>query len=661
MGGMVGCVVVGKSCSKDGLYSVASTMSRSLSYQGKDKGIWAEEEYKLVFANNRMAVQEPSGAGKQPMFSSNGRYVISLCGEVYNHLEIREKLAREYGTTFKGRSDTETVVEAIAAKGLVNTLSMLNGMFAFSLWDGKNKKLFLARDRFGQKPLYYGWNNNNFIFASELRALKSHPDFIGNIHKNALLLYFKHGFIPSPFSIYNGIFKLSPGSYLVLDGNNMGSHANFWPVADTVNALSPTRFWKEEDVIRDGLNESFAGSEKEAMNALEQKISDAVSKCMIADINVGATLTGDDNSSLIAAIAGQITKTKLNTYSIAISEEQYGITKHAAHIAKHIDSNHHEFVLKRSETLNAIPNIGNSFDEPFADISQIPYFMLSHKASETSSICLTGEGGNQILGGKADHYRYCNHIHDLFSKTPGLVRKSAAFVTKAIGVHKWDLVLHKFPMLCPDYLLLEKNGANIQKLACAFEAGDMNNFYKEMLSLSSSPHKIVPEATEPHYLFDNKHEKNSLSFLEYMMMTDAAFEVPDKLMTTIDRTGSSAGIELRCPFTDNNLFKFAWTLPMEMKVSNKQTPNIMQQLVHKYIPAEICDSPSQNSYNVFIRQVINRDLKAWADDMLSKESLEKSGLLNVSGIRQMWLEHTSGNCDWYKEIWAILMFQSWLE
>ncbi|MCP4394171.1 MAG: asparagine synthase (glutamine-hydrolyzing) [Alphaproteobacteria bacterium] len=662
MGGIVGNVVIGRSAGKSELNSIASAMSGSLSHRGStNSGIWADEEHKLIFGNKRIAIQDSSDTGLQPMLSADGRYVLSINGEIYNHLELREELKKEKGAQFKGSSDTETVVEAIAAWGIVKTLQKLNGMFAFSVWDKAQHALYIARDRFGQKPLYYGWNNNNFMFASELRAIKNHPNFVGKMSPNSIGLYFRHGYIPSPFSVYENIFKLSPGSYLSIDGNSIGNHTNFWPVADTTNAMSPTKYWQEERCVTDSLNTPFVGGEAEAIGTLRLSLFDAVKRHMIAEAPLGVSISDSANSALIAAIAQQVSEKPINTYSVAIEENQHKYIKKSSQIAKHLGTNHHEFLLKKSETINSIPALGAAFDEPFSSPVQILTMMFSKKASENNQVCLTGEGGDELFGGNSNHYIYCNKIGELYKKTPPLIRKGAAFVAKAIPTRNWNAVLEHLPFLCPDYLVPQKTGENIHKLACSFEANDINNLYKELLSTCHNPKELIPESTEPHYIFDNKHAQDSMSFTQYMMMTDVALEIPDDAMTRIDRLGMFSGLEMRSPFLDNKLFEFAWSLPMEMKITGKNNINILHQLLYKYVPANLCDYAPKNINVNFTRQLIDYDLKAWADDLLSKQSLEKSGLFDVPHIRQMWLEHTSRNRNRQQEIWSLLMFQSWLQ
>lgn len=622
-----------KSLSYD-LAFVANCMAAQLQHRGPDhQAVWCDENFGVGLGHRRLSVLDLSVTGHQPKHSASGRYVIIFNGEIYNHQLIRKELS-DY--VWHGNSDTETLIAAIEVWGLERSLKKLVGMFAFAVWDKKEHSIILARDRFGEKPLYYGFSNDVLLFGSELKALKAHPAFSDEIDRVALSLYFKFGYIPTPFSIYKNIAKLPAGTWI-----KFGLGQDF---------SNPVQYWSVSDVAKEGQNNLFLGDEREAISELEFLLKQSVTGQMLSDVNLGAFLSGGVDSSMIAALMQRQSSKAIKTFTIGFSEKKYNEAEYACAISKYLGSEHTELYVNPEQLRSVIPKLPFIYDEPFADSSQIPTYLVAKLAKKYVTVSLSGDGGDELFGG---YNRYISgaSLWKKISYIPTPCRKLVSEIMMSISPQQWDSI---FSLFLPSKRHFGNYGDKIYKLAKSLTALNSEQFYDSLVSnFMSSP--VLSE----HDFFHPVSKLDSLDFSHWMMMCDAKTYLTDDILCKVDRAAMSVGLETRAPYLDHRVFEFAWRLPLTMKIQKGQGKYILRQLLAKYLPRELIERPKLG-FGVPLDLWLRGPLREWAESLLDDSCLRREGFLNVSQIRKMWLEHLSGRCNWQHQLWAVLMFQSWL-
>lgn len=622
---------------------VLKEMGASLSHRGPDdSGSFYDPSAGVGLAFRRLSILDLSPAGHQPMDSASGRLTIIFNGEVYNFEEIRRELGPDY--KWRGHSDTEVILEAIERWGIEPAVKRFVGMFALAVWDRLERKLFLVRDRLGIKPLYYGFVGGDFVFASELKAIREYPGFQGVIDRGTLALFMRHNYVPTPHCIYRGFFKLPPGHILAL------SSANGEPVLFC--------FWSVVDVARAGVASQLQGSEAEIISELEQKLRQAVGLRMISDVPLGAFLSGGVDSSAVVALMQAQSNRPVKTFTIGFHEDEYNEAAHAKRVAAHLGTNHKELYLTAEEARNVIPMLPRMYDEPFADSSQIPTYLVSKLARQTVTASLSGDGGDEIFGGYQRYFL----IHSLWNsiyRTPKPIRRTTAHLIRAFSPAAIDRIYGWVKPLTPPGKRLSAVGEKAHKLAPYLSSDDPRSIYMEALS-HWNPSEVVNDSSELNpvqQFFESCAWLPNLE--EQMMVTDTANYLPDDVLTKVDRASMAVSLEARVPLLDHRVVEFAWRLPLHFKVRGKVGKWALRQVLYRYVPQELIERPKMG-FGVPVDSWLRGPLRAWAEDLLSADSLGQQGFFNVPLIRQKWTEHLSGSRNWQYLLWDVLVFQDWV-
>ena len=629
-------------------------MTETLLHRGPDSnGTWIDEEDKIALGHRRLSILELSEAGHQPMESSCGRFVLSFNGEIYNHLDLRKdieqtsRLGKNPISNWRGGSDTETLVEGFSLMGIKKTLKMTVGMFALALWDKEEKLLYLARDRVGEKPLYYGWSNNNFIFASELKALKEYDLFNNKIDRDSLNIYMRHNYIPCPRSIYKDIYKLEPGALLSLDLSATKSAGT---------SLNKEIWWSLKESTNLG-KENLLIDKKQNLQNLEKSLLDSVRLQSIADVPLGAFLSGGIDSSLIVALMQSISNVKINTFSIGFKEDAYNEAGYAKEVAKHLNTNHKELYLSHDDALALVPLLPKMYDEPFADSSQIPTHLISLMAKEHVTVVLSGDAGDELFGGYNRHVQ-APRLWKIISCIPKGVRSFVSFSILSIS----PKLLNQFGNYLPRGLKVIFLGDKLHRFADRLKRiKDQDDLYYSLVSEWEEPSKLVLKSKEPKNLLQSKSEwPKNLSFQEKMMFLDMATYLPDDILVKVDRASMATSLETRVPFLDHRVVELAFRIPVDQKIVGTRGKEVLRKILYKYVPKKLIDRPKQG-FGIPLGEWLRGPLREWAEDLISKERLSKEGFFEAEMIHERWNEHLSGKRNWEHSLWSVLMFQSWLE
>jgi asparagine synthase (glutamine-hydrolysing) len=645
------------------LMRVAEDMVASLVHRGPDDvGIWRDDEAQVALGHRRLSVLDLSHEGHQPILSKDDRYVMVFNGEVYNHQLLKVELQSEEEVNWRGHSDTEVMLEAIARWGIKRALSKFIGMFAIALFDRRESKLHLIRDRIGEKPLYYGWCAGAFIFGSELKALRKYPGFSGDIDRNVLALYLRHMEVPDPFTIYQRIYKVQPGCMVSLD---LGSARNYpngvTPHAPlSINGLSLSRWWSLHEVVESS-QRSLITNEPEALELLEFRLRDSVRLQSLADVPLGAFLSGGIDSSLIAALMQSESNSPINTFTMGFQDKKYNEAEHARKVASHLGTKHVELYVTAKDALDLIPQLPHLYDEPFADSSQIPTYLLCSQAKKYLTVALSGDAGDELFGGY-NRYFWVRKVWSKVSWLPNGTRQLFAKAILSLPVHYWDTVYSMIRCLLPSSSELSFAGQKLHNLAERLvNIKNEDELFFNLVSEWSNPDKVVKGACEPVTLLTNPTDWPALPDVEHRMMyLDAMTYLPNDILVKVDRAAMSTSLETRTPFLDHRLVELAWQLPLSMKLRNNQGKWALRQILYKYVPRELIERPKQG-FGVPLGEWLRGPLREWAEELISEERLRREGYFNPGPIRSKWLEHLSGVRNWEHSLWTILMFQAWLE
>lgn len=620
-------------------------MAANIITRGPDSsGSWCMGKDSVGMSHRRLSILDLSSAGHQPMSSQSLRYTIAFNGEIYNHLDLREKLAKELGPmTWKGSSDTETLLACIDNWGVYETLGNLVGMFAFSLWDDVSKTLTLARDRLGEKPLYYGWESSGsdrvFLFGSDLKAFKAYPDFNPVVDRNALCLFLRHKCIPAPHCIYEDFNKLDPGCYLSISKDQM--------------APQITRYWDAESLISAGVDNPLSMSFADVSRFIESKLVKAVNRQSISDVPLGTFLSGGVDSSVITALLQRHSINPVKTFTIGFEEEAYNEAIYAKKISKHLGTDHTELYVSSKDSLDLISDLPSIYSEPFADSSQIPTMLLSILAKKDVSVVLSGDAGDELFCG----YNRYNFADDLWHKlafVPSSGKNALADLLMAVPSRVWDIGESLSLAGKSSARLTEK----IQKIAGMLTAKSVDDLYTNLISDFNNPSDWVIGGADPFSL--NLHESfNELGSKRSMMLKDLLGYLPSDILTKVDRASMGVSLETRVPFLDHELVEATFRVPMNMHLYGGKSKSILRDILYKHVPQDLIERPKMG-FGIPIDAWLRGPLKDWAESQLSEKRLDHEGYFVTQKVRRIWMEHLNSSKNWSSQLWSILMFQAWL-
>ena len=609
-----------------------------------------DEDGDLALAHRRLSVIDLSPAGHQPMISARGRYVLVFNGEIYNHLALRAELEKDgISPVWRGHSDTETLLACIEAWSIERALKASVGMLAFALWDRHRRILTLARDRAGEKPLYYGWQRGALLFGSELKALMAHPSFHAQIDRGALALMLRHNCIPAPHSIYKGIQKLMPGHYV-----SIPSEARQKAEIPAVKS-----YWRPNGVVKAGLAAPFEGSDAEAIDALETQLLASVGSQMLADVPIGAFLSGGIDSSAVVAMMQAQSSQPVCTFTIGFDNEGYNEAVQAKAVARHLGTSHTELYVSPDDALTVIPKLPTIYCEPFSDSSQIPTFLLSTLASRHVKVALSGDGGDELFGGY-NRYLIAQSVWRYMRRLPRPARVAVAQLLKSASPVAWNRLFAVAAKVLPNRLQIRNPGDKAQKLAGVLLAENGASFYNHLVSHWQNPTSIVLDASEPATLLtrpDVWPETDNLT--HWMMAMDMQTYMPDDILAKVDRAAMANSLETRVPFLDHRVIEFAWRIPPSMKIRSGEGKWLLRQLLYRYLPKKLTERPKMG-FGIPLHEWLRGPLREWAEDLLDVSRLHREGFFRPEPIRRIWDAHLSGKSNEQHALWDVLMFQAWL-
>jgi asparagine synthase (glutamine-hydrolysing) len=620
--------------------AVAEAMTEALRHRGPDDGaVFADPGAGLALGHRRLSIVELSPAGAQPMISSCGRFVISYNGEVYNTAELRLEL-EAVGRRFRGHCDTEVIVEGTAVWGVEATIRRLIGMFAIALWDRRERTLYLIRDRLGIKPLYWANFDDRVVFGSELKALCADTGWTPSLDRDSLAAYLRFAYVPAPHTIYRGVRKLPPGTILSVRERGAPQIASFWSLAD---------------VARVGQAARLELSEEEAATRLDALLRDAIGRRMVADVPLGVFLSGGIDSSTVVALMQAQSSRPVRSFSIGFREPGFDEAPHAAAVASHLGTDHTELYISPEHALSVIPHLATIYDEPFADSSQIPTFLVSEMTRRHVTVALSGDGGDELFGGYTRYFQGRTLWH-LIKGLPNPARNLAAAGIRAVSPSAWSAL----GAAIPEAIRPAHFGAKLRKLAGVLagepEAGAI---YRHIVSQWADPENLVIGGTEQEGPLDDLRIKELVpDFIERMQYLDTVIYLPDDILTKVDRASMAVSLEARVPLLDHRVVAFSWMLPSAMKAADGVGKRMLRRVLHRYVPRDIVERPKMG-FAVPINDWLRGPLRPWADSLLEERRLVAEGIFHPEPIVKRWREHLEGAHDWQDSLWTVLMFQAW--
>lgn len=640
MCGITGLYSVMARPARQELHRIAQNMTQALLTRGPDSGdVWQDPDAPLVLGHRRLSILDLSPAGHQPMESQSGRYMIAYNGEIYNFKSLRSDLEYHHGKRFRGNSDTEVLLSLFDVHGVSKTLSLINGMFVIALWDRKTKALYLMRDRMGKKPLYVGWSGSTLVFGSELKALCAHPDFRRDVNRVALTSYMRFGYVPAPYAIYDQVWQLPPASMMALDmqilrgGQDLKSMMEYyWHPAQEIKKAQQQKHPQGHNAIED----------------FESLLSQCVSDRMVSDVPLGSFLSGGIDSSLITALMQKQSSKPVKTYTIGFQEDAYNEAQSAKDIAQHLGTEHHEHYLSAADSLKVVEQLPVIYDEPFADASAIPTYLVSKFARESVIVALSGDGGDEMLGG------YNRHIAGpkcwkTMQNIPAPLRGPLADMIRSISPAQWDALRKKRPQF----------GAHMHKFADILGKSFEGDVYMSFVTHWQSPKTIVIDGAEDLIpLVDPAMQVEGLSFAQSMMYWDMLSYMSGDVLTKVDRASMAVSLEARAPFLDRRIFDYVWRLDEDLKIRDGKGKYLAREVLARHIPRALFERPKQG-FSVPVGDWLRGELKDWAEDLLDPAILRDQGFFNYPEITRIWEEHKKGRGSHAQKLWTVLMFQSW--
>lgn len=619
------------------LAATACAMTETLSHRGPDgEGVWTDSAAGVALGHRRLAIIDLSATGHQPMHSANERFVITYNGEIYNAEDLAIELAAK-GVTFRGHSDTEVILEACSVWGIDGCIERINGMFAFALWDQKRRSLTLVRDRSGIKPLYWARFGSLFLFGSEIKAIRAHPSFTGDLDRDAIAGFMRHGYIAAPRSVYRNVYKLEPGHILTIDFRGTVTNRSYWDIRDVAKP-QPVRH--------------------AVIDELETLLADAVERCMISDVPLGAFLSGGIDSSIVVALMQSRSKRPIRTFTIGFSDSEFNEAIHAKDVAAHLGTDHTELYVGDRDLLNIVPKLNYYFDEPFADPSQIPTYLLAALTRQQVTVALSGDGGDELFGGYSRYFQ-AQRLWSVFGRIPrGLRLHMASLIDGVSAVTHRSPLTHLLPILSSPAAEDKRH-----KLSDLLRGGNTLALYRQLQSNWPRPDELVIDAKEPHgLLWDATITQQVPVLADQLRLIDFLTYLPDHVLTKVDRATMSAGLEARVPLLDHRLIAFAWSLPSGMHMQAGKGKLLLREVLARYLPRKLFERPKWG----FVPPLANwlrGPLREWAEDLLDEQNLKAEAILQPDLVRARWrdhLERTPKRQEWCSPLWNVLTLQAWL-
>jgi asparagine synthase (glutamine-hydrolysing) len=642
----------------DRLAALAATMAGTLVHRGPDDdGVWVDASAGVGLGFRRLAIIDLSSAGHQPMRSPAGRYTMVFNGEIYNHAQLRRALGP--AVRLRGHSDTEVLLAAMDEWGVEAALRKSNGMFALAVFDARTGDLCLARDRLGEKPLYYGWLGDTLVFGSELKALRAHPDFPGTIDRGALALFLRYTFVPAPHTIYQGVRKLLPGTTVTFTAATSPGH--FPP---------PRPYWRLSGVAVIGADEArtYSGDRQEAVDALHDLLLDATALRMTADVPVGAFLSGGvDSSAVVALMQAARPNVDVRTFTVAMPDIRFDESAAAEAVANHLGTEHTTVRLTGKEATDVITELPGVYDEPFADPSQIPSMLVARTAREHMTVAITGDGGDEVFAGY-NRYVLGSDAWRKLRRLPGPARRGLRRGLLAVSPRRVDALMRRIEPVTPARLRLRNPGDKVQKLTRLLDVastggrnGDGGDvLYEALVSEWPDPSALTLGTPEPSIFADTGDDLVSHGVVGHMMLRDQLGVLPDGMLTKVDRASMAASLECRLPLLDHRVVELAWSLPLEWQLHDGRGKQLLRSVLDQYVPRELIDRP-KTGFDPPIGKWLRGRLREWAEDLLDPRLLADQGWLDPEPVRQRWWEHQRRTRNWDYSLWTVLQFQAWLE
>ena len=631
--------------------SILNRQLDALEHRGPDdQGQWHDASAGVALGHRRLSIVDLSTQGHQPMRSKDDRWVMVFNGEIYNFQTLRSELEQTAGSIpWSGRSDTEVLLEAISHWGIQEALTRTVGMFAIALWDRRDQCLILARDRMGEKPLYFAANNGLLLFASELKALERFPDRRWDLDRDALGLFLRHSYIPAPHTIYKQARKLKPGTFVEVRRDARGEITTTEQV-----------YWSLNQVAEAGLAHPYPGTEFDAIEDLKQLLGQAIQQQMVADVPLGAFLSGGVDSSTLVALMQVKADRRVKTFSIGFEESEYNEAHYAKAVAAHLGTDHTELYVTASQAREVIPKLAHIYDEPFADSSQIPTFLVAQLARQQVKVSLSGDGGDELFGGYHRYY-WGQTIAKRVGFLPWSLRRWMAQGLRILSPKAWNRVYKLFAKALPKRYQFALPGDQWHKFSKVLAMRDLEHMYWALISHWDDPYAVVIHGAEPESLISNPAVwPRGQNFVERMMHLDCLSYLPDDILVKVDRAAMAVGLESRIPMLDHRVIEFAARLPVSYKLRQGQGKWILRRVLDQFVPPRLIERPKMG-FGIPADKWLRGPLRDWAEDLLSESRLKREGVFHPGPIRLKWTEHLSGQRNWANELWDVLMFQAWYE
>lgn len=642
---------------KQSLVAATASMAATLYHRGPDaQGVWVDPQYPLALAHRRLSIQDLSPAGNQPMASASGRFHTVFNGEIYNFHTLADELKKR-GHRFRGHSDTEVLLAAMEEWGIAATLERSRGMFALAVWDRQTCELVLCRDRLGEKPLFFGWLENCFVFSSELKAFHSIFHTALTINEDAMAAFFRFGYVPTPHSIYRNVFKLLPGTYLRIPVNPLPDLNDFQPLPGKA-PISPQPYWQLETIAHQGINNPIT-DENEAIEQLDALLHDTISQQMIADVPLGAFLSGGIDSSLVAAVMQAESNKPISTFTIGFKEKEFDEAPYARAIATYLGTEHHEYYVSANDSLTLIDDLPKYWDEPFADSSQIPSLLVAKLARQKVTVCLTGDGGDELFCGY-NRYFVLSNLWSKQQRLPPWLRHIFGRALFAIPAHAWQSAYTLAKRLAGNARTQANFGLKIHKLARVIQTDSESEAYRYLMSYWQIPSEIVNHCLECDSILAREPHPKMNCFIHDAMYWDQVGYLVDDNLVKGDRATMAVALEARLPLLDHRIVEFSWRLPLTMKYRNGQSKWLLRQILYRYMPKTLIERPKMG-FSVPVRDWLKGPLKNWGYDLLHSSNSAVVGELNYQHIEKIWRQHQEGSHDHSHKLWTLCMWLAWVE
>lgn len=614
-------------------------MTHTLSHRGPDdSGIWLSEQASIAFGQRRLAIIDLSPMGHQPMVSANAQYTITFNGEIYNFRELRAELERR-GVQFRGHSDTEVIVEGFAQWGVKSTIARLNGMFAIAAWDARERQLFLARDRMGEKPLYWAIFDGLVLFGSELKALRAHPGWRPTLNRGAIAAFLRHSYVPGPFTIYEDVYKLPPAGFLKIANGGGPEAGSYWDLAG---------------VVSQGQRDTLQADEEELVDELEALLDDAISRRMIADVPLGAFLSGGYDSSSVVALMQKASARPVRTFTISFENPAFDEAKHAEAVARHLGTDHTTFPVSGADALDVVPKLAEMYDEPFADPSQIPTHIVSALTRKRVTVALSGDGGDELFSGY-DRYQWTKNIWRPSAKMPLSFRHLVSSSIRAVPPGTFDSLARYVPYV----RRVPRVGQKAHRLAQILSESSIDSMYYHSISYHQDPETLVKESQEVRTACWGQNLEILLPDpVDRMRYRDMCAYLPDDILTKVDRASMAVALEVRVPLLDHRLVEWVWKLPSIQNARARRPKHLLRRVLARHVPDRLVERPKMG-FGVPLADWLRGPLRNWAEDLMSEARLIAGDIFYVEAIRSLWAEFLNGDNRRYFLIWNVLMFQAW--